>query len=288
MISTSTATWTFSPRGTARVERARCCSSRTSDRSAPATARGAIQAIPDLFTALSIKDLALTDIDGDMDLDIVVTRPDAGSMNVRWLRNPVIDTQDDYHISDGEWQVGTIGQVDTGADIVRLADIDQDGLTDVVMRSMNGALIQWFKAPEGPTTQPVRNIPWQVYTLAEFTNRAPQAMTLGDINRDGIVEVIVSAGGGLAYFDSILAPSVYDQWIERIIIDDDPSGSDSNVPSTTDPNVTPQEVAGSTVINDVLMTDLDGDGANDLVVTLDRSGLSGLTNDALVWFRNTR
>ena len=35
------------------------------------------------------------------------------------------------------------------------------------------------------------------------------------------------------------------------------------------------------------VVDLDGNGANDLVVTLDRSGLSGRTNDALAWFRNT-
>ena len=33
--------------------------------------------------------------------------------------------------------------------------------------------------------------------------------------------------------------------------------------------------------------DLDCDGGNDLVVTLDRSGLSGLSNDAITWFRNT-
>ena len=34
--------------------------------------------------------------------------------------------------------------------------------------------------------------------------------------------------------------------------------------------------------------DLNADGANDIIVTLDRSVLSGLTNDALVWLRNTR
>jgi hypothetical protein len=45
---------------------------------------------------------------------------------------------------------------------------------------------------------------------------------------------------------------------------------------------------GGTVINSVHAVDIDDDGFVDLVATFDRSGLSGLTNDALVWFRNTR
>ena len=38
----------------------------------------------------------------------------------------------------------------------------------------------------------------------------------------------------------------------------------------------------------VLIVDLDGDGFNDIVGTIDRVELSGLTNDALIWFRNDR
>jgi hypothetical protein len=34
--------------------------------------------------------------------------------------------------------------------------------------------------------------------------------------------------------------------------------------------------------------DLDGDGRNDIVGTLDRRANSGLTNDRLVWYRNIR
>ena len=52
--------------------------------------------------------------------------------------------------------------------------------------------------------------------------------------------------------------------------------------------MTLEEVRGGTLINTILVVDLDGDGANDLVTTLDRDGLSGLSNDALAWFRNTR
>ena len=245
--------------------------------------------IPDAFPkGESIKDVALGDLDGDGDLDVVATFPTAPAMNVRWYRNPTVDQPDPFHVSDGAWQVGTIGQIATGADVVRLADIDLDGLLDVVVRSTGGSVIQWLRGPAGPTTAPVRSIPWQVFTLAEFTERVPEALAIDDLNFDGQSEVIASAQGGLIWFDSTGAETVYDQWRETLIVDDVAPGVPADSPATTDPNVEPEEIAGGTFMNSILAVDLDGDGAQDLVVTLDRSGLSGLTNDALVWFRNTR
>jgi len=235
-----------------------------------------------------INDIELGDIDGDGDLDVVATFPDAGSMNVRWFRNPVVDVVDDFHVSTGLWQVGTVGQIATQADSARITDIDGDGLLDVVVRSANGKLIQWLKGPGNQaTTEPLPNLPWQVYTMSELRERTPQTLAVGDLNFDGQPEVIFSAGGGLALLDGDSAPSIYDQWIERLIIDDDPPGQPGNSPATTDPNVSPSAVAGQTIIQSILVVDLDGDGANDLIATLDRSGLSGISNDAIVWFRNT-
>ena len=67
-----------------------------------------------------------------------------------------------------------------------------------------------------------------------------------------------------------------------------PPGVCADVPATTDPNVQPSKIPGTTLMNSIIIADIDGDGANDVIVTLDRSGLSGLSNDALVWFRNTQ
>jgi hypothetical protein len=236
---------------------------------------------------LTIKDVALGDIDGDGDLDIAATFPDAGSMNVRWFRNPILDVPDDFHFSDGTWQVGTIAQIATQADVLRVGDLDRDGRVDVIVRSTNGNVIQWLKgAGSQSTTAPLPSLPWQVYTIAEFKDRSPRAIALGDLNSDGQLEVVASAGGALTWLDSEAAPSVYDQWTARLIVDDDPEGGGGL--GSTDPGVTVEEVGGSTAINSVLVVDLDGDGRNDIVATLDRTGLSGLSNDALVWFRNTR
>ncbi|UCE60558.1 MAG: VCBS repeat-containing protein [Phycisphaerales bacterium] len=245
--------------------------------------------IPDAFPkGTAIKDIALGDIDGDSDLDVVATFPDAPTMNVRWYRNPLIDIEDDYHYTSTEWQTGMVAQIATGADVADVVDVDKDGILDVLVRSSAGGLVQWFKGPnEGPTSAPVRSIPWQVYTLAEFVERVPEAIAVADLNNDGQVEVIVSAEGGLAWFDSTGAQTVYDQWTEHLIIDDTSEDDADPDPATTDPNVMPVEVAGATSMNSILVVDLDADGANDLIVPFDRSGLSGLSNDALVWFQNT-
>lgn len=271
-----------------------------------------VATIPDPFQCSSlvdpeqcspIKSVALGDIDRDADLDVVVTFPAARSMNVRWYRNPALDVPDGCHLDGGSWLVGTVGQVEPrsgftpsgGADIIKMNDIDGDSILDVVVRSSGGKILQWLKGPECPTTpttaaltDPYRNVPWRVYTIAEFTERTPEGLAVGDLNFDGTPEVITSAAGGLLFLGSRTAPSVYDQWIENLIVDDEPPGTPGEAPPTTDPNVAPQDVAGTTFINSILVVDLDGDGANDLVATFDRSGLSGLSNDALVWFRNTR
>ena len=261
-----------------------------------------IDALPETIDNETIKDVALADIDGDGDLDVIMTRPPARSMNIRWLRNPTLDTLDDFHISDGNWQVGTVGQIDTNADLIRMGDVDGDGIVDVVVRSKAGGLIQWLKGPAGPTTLPVRNIPWQVFTLAEFTERKPDALAVGDLDGDGRIEVIVSAAGGIVRFDAGSGDRVYDQWNETLIIDElpgpvsasaqaappvDPNAPppDPNAPPAAAPAPTPTP-DGATVINSIIVVDLDGDGRNDLIAPLDRTSLSGLTNDALVWFRN--
>lgn len=243
----------------------------------------------------AIKDVALGDIDRDGDLDMVVTFPDAESLNLRWYRNPLLTAEDAewrcYH-HDGSWNVGTIGQVPGRADIVRLGDIDQDGILDVVMRSSEARVIQWFKGPECPTTpmgpnltDPFRHLPWQVYTMAEFTERIPEGLALGDINFDGQLDLIAAAGGAVAWFDGEAAPSVFDHWREHLIIDDVTPGASIGA---TDPSVETEDTAETTFINSIIVVDLNGDGANDLVVTLDRTTGSGITNDAIAWLRNDR
>lgn len=252
------------------------------------------------FPPARIKSLALGDVDNDGDLDVFATYPDAVSMNVRWYRNPVIDIPDDYHFTSTQWRTGTVGMVAPnvalfpgpfedlgGADVIEVGDVDDDGLIDVVVRSSGGRVVQWFKGPGiQATTDPLRAIPWRIYTIAEYSERTPEGLALGDVNNDGSLEVIAAATGGMAFFTAPNS-SPLNQWIEELIIDDaPPSNSSSDV--SGDPSGGTSSDSDFTFINSIHVVDLDGDGSNDILATFDRSGRSGLTEDALVWFRNTR
>ncbi len=206
------------------------------------------------------------------------------------------------------WQKRPVGQVDTAANVLAIADVDSDGYEDVVVRSTIGQIVQWFRRPnmvsvppDFPPSDPVpdrTNFPWPVFTLTEFDQQAPEGIALGDITGNGQVELLVAAEGGVYWFDGTVGDSIYDPWYSNAIIQDNP-------PDTTDPNATPPPVNTgtttpggtgvgvtavdtSTNINTLLVVDLDGDGKNDVIGTLDRRSGSGLSDDRLVWYRNTR
>ncbi|MEE9296585.1 MAG: VCBS repeat-containing protein [Phycisphaerae bacterium] len=251
----------------------------------PDTARqsNAWAAIPIDLDAPPIKWVATADIDRDGDVDIVSTYPTARGQRLRWHRNPTIDVPDFFHISDGTWQRGTVGQIEPGIDVIAMGDIDNDGIADVVARSTAGQLIVWFKGPQNPTTDPIRGLPWQVFTIAEFNTSAPRALKVADLDGDGQLEVVASAAGALVALAPFPSSTVFEQWDETLIIDDEGAAT----PALTDPNVDPSEVAApGTIINGIEIVDLDGDGLVDIIGTLDRRGRSGVTNDAVIWFRN--
>ncbi len=203
-----------------------------------------------------------------------------------------------------EWEERPIGSVDTAADVMALGDVDNDGSSDVLMRSTNGQIIQWFRRPnklggepEFPPPDPVPdrfNFPWTVFTLTEFTNQEPEAIALGDITGDGKNEVLVAVEGGVFWYDGSVGNSRYDPWFPNAIIQDSPAETtDATVEETEDgeapgSGVGVEKVDVSTHINELLIVDLDGDGKNDIVGTLDRRTGSGLSDDRLVWYRNTR
>jgi len=208
----------------------------------------------------------------------------------------------------GSWEYRPIGQIDTGADILTVGDADSDGFQDVVVRSTAGGIIQWFRRPnsltlppEFPPNDPLpdrTDFPWTVYTITEFAELEPQAIAIGDVTGDGQSELIAAVGGGVFWFDATVGSTVYDPWFGNTIIQDSPdaqAGTSQQDPDAPDAPETPggsgvgvDEVDVSTYINALLVVDLDGDGKNDVVGTLDRRTGSGLSDDRLVWYRNVR
>jgi len=300
-----------------------------------------------LSDAPQVKDIALYDVDGDDDLDVVATYTNSLSLNVRWARNPLTEqgsaavasgvndgdvdrcvggfddgapcpngaadclglagTSDDgcctptnWRYFADAWETRPVGQIDTAADILAVGDVDSDDFMDVVVRSTNGRIIQWFRRPNSLTLEPEfppadplpdrTDFPWQVYTLTEFADQEPQAIALGDVTGDGQVELLAAVGGGVFWFDATLGRSAYDPWASNTIIRGS-SQSDSGEDAGATPGGTGVGVAqvdASTYVNSLLIVDLDADGKNDVVGTLDRRSGSGLSDDRLVWYRNTK
>ena len=240
-----------------------------------------------------VKDIAVMDIDDDGDLDVIATFPNAISSNIRWAQNPV---QPSGSVA-GQWQNRPIAQLDTGADVMSIGDVDGDGFDDIVVRSTDGQLVQWFRRPsslvidpEFPPNDPVPdrfNFPWPVFTLTEFDDQEPAALAMGDLTGNGVLDAVVSVEGGVFWYDSSIGNSLFDPWFPNTIIQDVPT-------DTTDATIAPGSGVGvgsvdaTTHINALLIVDLDGDGKNDIIGTLDRRTGSGLSDDRLVWYRNTR
>jgi hypothetical protein len=197
-----------------------------------------------------------------------------------------------------------VGQVDTGADVIAVGDIDNDGSDDVLVRSNNGKIVQWFRrpnqlvvSPEFPPADPVPNrfnFPWQVFTLTELDDEEPEAIAIGDITGDGLNDVIVAYEGGVYWFDATVGDSAYDPWFPNDIIQDIPSATAGTADEGTGGGAAPGSGVGvgevdiTTNINYLLVVDLDLDGRLDILGTLDRRSGSGLSDDRLVWYRNIR
>jgi hypothetical protein len=265
-----------------------------------------------------IRDVALLDVDEDGDLDILAAVSNAISRNVRWARNPLVPhtvggpsglaavqagSSDGWRYTASQWEHRPIGQVDTGADKFVLGDVDGDGAIDVVVRSALG-VVQWFRhptaerrSPEFPPSDAVPdrfNFPWEVYTLTEFDAQRPEGVALGDVTGDGILDLVVAAEGAAFWYDSTASGSVYDPWVPNTIIQDSTEDVRAGTAAGAAGAVAPGTGVGvsandsSTVINDVLVVDIDGDGRMDILGTLDRRSGPGLSDDRLVWYKNTR
>jgi len=242
-------------------------------------------------------DVKIMDVDLDGDNDIIYTFPDLITQNVSWGRNPTIPhdatspggSQAAHNAAN--WQFRPVGQVDTDADVIALGDVDLDGFDDVLVRSITGRVVQWFRHPGAADLEPIFpppdvvpdrfNFPWQVYTMAEYEIHKPAGIAIGDLTGDGFNEVVVGAGGVVNWYDASVAESTYDSWGENFVVDDTKANG-----TTDDPN-DPDFVDAGTVIYGLTVVDIDGDGFGDVVGTLDRRVMSGLADDTLIWFRNT-
>ncbi len=179
------------------------------------------------------------DIDGDGATDLVVGAKDDGAQ-VGWLRAPANPSS----LSLWSWHpLKDVGWVMS----LRAEDMDGDGDDDIVLSDRKGDRrgCYWL---ENPGTGFARTLPWTAHRLGSL-DREFMFLDIGDLDGDGLRDVAVATfGRELIWYQRLDASGL--RWREHVI----------DLP----------ERAG--IGKGVAIGDIDGDGANDLVVTSERAG----------------
>ena len=124
------------------------------------------------FSHESATTITPADVNGDGFVDLIVPHRDGGQSYV--------------YINDGKGGLGKripFGPADSGVRVSQAADLNHDGLMDIVaIDERRGAFI--FFGEKGPTFS-------QAVPLTTTTGVTPYALTVGDLNNDGSIDVVV-------------------------------------------------------------------------------------------------
>jgi hypothetical protein len=195
--------------------------------------------------------LVAADMDGDGDQDIVFSDRKGNRSGAYWLENPGAGP-----IQTGAWREHAIGGLQREAMFLQLADLDQDGLEDVLLAVQPKELL-WIRRLDksGHAWQP-HSIP-----LPEPTGIV-KAVSAGDIDGDGGLDLVFSCEQAKAPRHGLMwlsagGPPHAGPWTAHVV-----SGSDG------------------TKHDLVALVDLDADGDLDAITTEE------VNNLGVIWYEN--
>ncbi len=145
-------------------------------------------------------DAALVDMDGDGDLDVVISEW-YSKTRIEWYENPAPKGNP----ATDPWKLHIIGQL--RAHDLEIGDINGDGRLDLIIGG------RWYEAPKD-----IMGEPWKERIFAEWP--ADAIVKAADMNKDGRLDVVLGRSEGphrVSWFEAPADPA--GAWSERVIGD---------------------------------------------------------------------
>lgn len=133
-----------------------------------------------LYEAGWIMSLESVDLDGDGDLDIVVSDRKGDNRGCFWLENPGTEGV------KSPWSLHRIGGSDREMMFLDIADLNADGLPDIIAATHSNELLYYQQVDTNP-------ISWEVSSIALPENAGTgKSVAIGDIDLNGSLDIVVS------------------------------------------------------------------------------------------------